>query len=105
MRRKTLFQIISKVNFKKYPDIWLDFRVNIYARYILKRFYIYNHQMTVYRILKNSASSEFRKFSKKWWTRRFQAHNYVKFFFKKNNIKHKKNFDYIFTLLVHKIIK
>ncbi len=105
LRRKLLKQIISKVDFKKFPDIWLDFRISIYAKYILKKFYIFNEYLTIYRITNNSASSAFKKFSKNWWTRRSQAHAYVKYFFKKNKIKYKENIDYVLTTIINKILK
>ncbi len=39
--------------------------------------------------------------SKTWWQRRLEAHEYIKYFFLKNKIKHKKNLDYYFTKLAN----
>ena len=105
IRRKVLKKIISKINIKKYPDVWIDFRIAIYARYILKHFYVLEKNLTVYRKINSSASHKFRKFSRIWWNRRYQAHNFIKYFFKINKIKYKKNLDYFLTLIVNKIIK
>ena len=104
LRRKLLKQIILKVDIKKFPDIWFDFRIAIYAKYILKKFYIFNEHLTVYRITENSASSAFKKFSKNWWSRRSQAHDYVKYFFKKNKIQYKGNIDYLLTTIINNIL-
>ena len=59
----------------------------------------------IYRKTNTSASSKFKKFSKDWWKRRFQAHQFVKFFFKKYKIKYNKNLDYFLTSIAAKIIK
>ena len=97
--------MISKVEIKRFPDIWIDFRIALYAKYILKNFYVFEKNLTIYRKTNSSESSKFKKFSKNWWKRRFQAHQYVKFFFKKYKIKYNKNLDYFLTFIVSKIIK
>ena len=49
--------------------------------------------------------SIFKKFSKSWWIRRNEAHNYYLDFMKKNNLRFKKNLDYYFTKMINKLIK
>ena len=49
---------------------------------------------------KKSDSSNFRKFSTNWWRRRNQAHEYFHFFCKNNDIKFKKNLDYLLTKFI-----
>ena len=105
LRRSVFKKMISKVEIKRFPDIWIDFRIAIYAKYILKNFYVLEKNLTIYRKTSNSASSKFKKFSKNWWKRRFQAHQFVKFFFKKYKIKYNKNLDYFLTSIAAKMIK
>ena len=50
-------------------------------------------------------SSKFKFLSIPWWKRRKQAHEYVKYFFKKNNILYQKNLDYFLTFIVNLFIK
>ncbi len=105
LRRKVFKKILQKINFKKFPDIWMDFRIAIYSKYILNNFFILEKNLTIYRRSSTSASYKFKKFSSGWWLRRFQAHEYLKYFFKKNNINFNKNIDYIFTSFLEKILR
>jgi len=41
-----------------------------------------------------------KKFSKKWWIKRIQAHDFMKNIYEKKDIKYKKNFDYVVTKLI-----
>ena len=101
IRKKMFKKIMKKISFKYFPDIWMDFRFAIYLKYVEKKFYIYEKNLTFYRYVENSASSKFNYLLFNWWRRRMQAHNYVIYFFKKNNITHKKNFDYFITKFVN----
>ena len=78
----------------------MDFRIAIYQEYLAKNFFVLDENLTIYRKSDNNASAKFRKFSKNWWKRRLDAHNYVKLFFKKNNLNYRKNFDYYLTKLI-----
>ena len=50
-------------------------------------------------------SANFKFLSFEWWKRRKQAHDYVKYFFFKNNIRHLKNLDYLLTNCINFFIK
>ena len=90
LRREIFNEIIKKISFKYFPDIWMDFRIAIYLMYIEKKFHVLEKHLTYYRKVENSASSKFKYLSLSWWTRRMQAHDYIIFFFKKFNISIKK---------------
>lgn len=96
---------MQKIDFKKFPDIWMDFRIAIYSKFILKNFFILEKNLTVYRRSSTSASYKFKKLSSRWWQRRFQAHEYLKYFFKKNKLNFNKNLDYFFTSFFEKILR
>ena len=105
MRRVDFKKILSKINFKLFPDIWMDFRIALYLKYIEKNFVIINKNLTYYRQSPDMISAKFKFLSFSWWRRRMQAHNYVKFFFLKNQIKHTNNFDYFLTCFMNYFIR
>lgn len=105
LRRKVFKKMLKKIDFKKFPDIWMDFRIAIYSKFILKNFFILEKNLTVYRRSSTSASYKFKKLSVGWWRRRFQAHEYLKYFFKKNKLNFTKNVDYFFTSFLEKILR
>ena len=49
---------------------------------------------------KNLGSYLVKKFSKNWWLRRREAHEYMVYLFKKNKIQYK-NFDYTLTKIIN----
>ena len=100
LRRQYFEEIINKINIRKFYDVWMDFRLGIYLKYIEKNFYIHEQNLTIYRKNNNSVSSGFTFLSINWWKRRLQAHQYVKFFFIKNKIVYKRNFDYYLTKII-----
>ena len=101
IKRKNFSEIIKKVDFQFYPDIWFDFRIIIASIYLYKQYLFIDKNLTYYRKLDGSASSKFKYLSINWWRRRKQAHEYVKFFFKKFNLDYKKNYDYFITRLIN----
>ena len=104
IRRKYLNKILKSINFKKYPDIWMDFRIAIYLKHISKNFTVLDNNLTYYRQSENTVSSKFKYLSISWWMRRMQAHEYIQYYFKKNNIFYAKNFDFYLTKIINKFI-
>ena len=76
----------------------------VYSKFVLNNLVFVNKNLTYYRQTETNISSKFNYLSKNWWARRYQAHNYLKYFFEKNNIIHKKNFDFFLTSLVNKFL-
>ena len=105
MKRELFQKMINRINFNFFPDIWMDFRIGIYLKYIKKDFYILNQNLTYYRQSQEMISSNFKFSSSAWWKRRKQAHHYVKYFFFKNNIQHVKNLDYLLTNFMNYFIR
>ena len=104
LRREIFNEIIKKISFKYFPDIWMDFRIAIYLKYITKSFFVLNNNLTYYRQSPNAISSDFKFFSYQWWKRRKQAHEYIVYYFKKNNIFYKKNFYFYLNSLINKFL-
>ena len=105
MRRDDFKKIINRINFNLFPDIWMDFRIGLYLKYISKNFFILNKNLTYYRQSSEMISANFKFLSIAWWRRRMQAHDYVEYFFLKNKINYKKNLDYLLTNFINFFIK
>tara|TARA_B100001029_G_C15059413_1_gene457090 strand:- start:2685 stop:3482 length:798 start_codon:yes stop_codon:yes gene_type:complete len=104
IRRNYFKKIMKKINFKKFPDIWMDFRIAIYLIYIAKNYFILEDNLTYYRQSTLMVSSKFKFLSFSWWKRRMQAHNYIQFFFSKSRINYKKNLDFYLTYIINRFL-
>jgi glycosyltransferase involved in cell wall biosynthesis len=104
MKREFAYKVFQIVNFKKFHDIWLDFRVATYAQH-KETICIINQHLTYYRQSIFQISSNFTFLGFNWWRRRYQAHQYIKYFFKKNNIYYKINIDYLICKFINFFIK
>ncbi len=105
IKRNYFKKILKEIDFRLYPNIWMDFRIALYLKFVSKKFFILNKNLTFYRQTPQMISSKFTFLSISWWKRRMEAHNYVMYFFLKKNIKYKKNFDYFLTSFVNYLIK
>ena len=105
IKREYFNSIFKKISTNNFPDIWIDFRICIYSKYIFNEFYILYKNLTYYRQSDDNISSRFKYLSTSWWKRRLQAHEYLICFFSKNNIIHKKNLDFYITKIYNKFIK
>ena len=97
LRRDYAKEIFKLTNVKKYHKIWFDFRVAIYSFIKFKKINIIKSHLTYYRQNPNTASKQFKFFSKVWWQRRLEAHEYYTFVCKKLNIKDTNTLDRIVT--------
>ena len=103
-RKKNLKIVFNKVGIKLFPDVWLDFRIGIYAKFIEKNFYLLNKYLTVYRQSETNISSKFKKYSKNWWKRRLDSHNFFFHIISKKNKNINKNLDYYFTKFINSFV-
>jgi hypothetical protein len=99
---RDVFKIISV---KKFPDIWMDFRIAIYAYIRFKKINIVKKYLTIYQQSQYQVSAKYKFFSKKWWERRLQAYQY--FYYIINKLKKKKLYsvDFFITVLINKLLK
>ena len=97
VKTKYLRKVFNILKIKKYNDVWFDFRLSIKNFLDKKRFLILNKHLTFYQQSSLSVSSDFEKYSKKWWERRYQAHLFVDYLEHKNKLL---SFDKIFTKLI-----
>ncbi len=80
----------------KFPNLEIDARLCIYA-FLKNEFKIINKSLTVYNHDHFGITSNYRKFSKNWWKKRYEAYNYMKILMKKMKIKFKPSVDYYVT--------
>ena len=104
IRKEIVDELFGTISFDSFTDVWMDLRITIFAQYILKSLDIINENLTYYRKTDANISSKFKKFSKNWWKRRRQAHEYFYKFSKENKLNFKKNFDFVITELICKIL-
>jgi glycosyltransferase involved in cell wall biosynthesis len=105
MKRGEFKKMFNKINYNLFPDIWMDFRIGIYSKFTKKNFYVLDENLTYYRQSDEMISANFKFLSLKWWKRRKQAHDYIKYFFSKNKIHHFKNLDHLITNFIYFFIK
>ena len=104
IRKDFITNLFNSTMTDNFTNIWLDLRILIYSKY-LHSYNIINENLTYYRQTDDNVSSKFRKFSRNWWQRRKEAHDYFFEFMKKNNLKINRNLDFYFTKIISKIFK
>ncbi len=103
VRKKFINKVFNLTSNKEFPNIWLDLRILLFSKY-LHTYNTIDENLTYYRQTENNVSSSFKKFSKNWWKRRNEAHDYFFDFLKKNNLREKKNLDFYVTKFISKMI-
>ena len=104
MRRSFFRQFLRSDDLRKFNLLEIDFRINVLAFNILKNFLVLNKNLTYYRVTKNSIMDNTKKYSKKWWLKRKQAHEYMFKLFKKNKVYYK-NLDFSVTNILNYLLK
>jgi len=101
--KKVFFsKFLKKVLIKKYKNLEIDFRFNVYARNLHKNFFICNDNLTIYRQVDDGIMSNIKKFSKKWWIKRLEAHNFMEKLFHNHNIQYKNKLDFLLSKIFGK---
>ncbi len=101
--RRSFFSKFLKKNYlMNYKNLEIDFRLNVYSRNILKNFYICKNNITSYRQVNDGIMSNIKKFSKKWWIKRLEAHNFMQKLFSKHNIKYNNRLDFLLSKIMSK---
>tara|TARA_X000001036_G_C20537242_1_gene748773 strand:- start:248 stop:1021 length:774 start_codon:yes stop_codon:yes gene_type:complete len=101
--KRTFFKKFMKKNFlTKYDNLEIDFRINVYSRNLLKNFIICQNDLTNYRQVHDGIMSNIKKFSKKWWIKRAEAHNFMDKLFYKHNLKYENNLDFLLSKILSK---
>ena len=104
LRRNYTKELFKHLSFKKFPNIWFDFRIAAYSFLKFKKIEIYSKHLTFYRINEKSASSKFKTFNKQWWIRRKEAHKFFDYLCEKNNKRKRYTLDKLVTNLINTLI-
>jgi len=104
MRRSYAKEIFENVKIKKFNSIWFDFRIAIYTFLKFKKLIIIKKYLTYYRQNPNTASKQFQTFTKNWWLRRSEAHDFFSYISNKFQIKDTFTIDKLITKFFKKII-
>ena len=104
VRKIFINKVFENTFLNDFTNIWFDLRILLFSKY-LHKYNVVNEYLTCYRQTDDNISSKFKKFSKSWWNRRSEAHDYFFYFINKNNLKIKKNLDFFVTKLMNKLIK
>ena len=83
-----------------FEDIWLGFRMGVYAFFCLKKFYTINMNLTFYESL--GQSKKYKLLNKNWIKRRKNSFEYLKLISKNKNLLNK-NWDYLITNFITKL--
>ena len=97
IKKNFLKQCFEDKLFINYELMEIDFRINVYSRCIEKNYKIISENLTIYRNVEGSINTSIKKFTKMWWLKRLQAHQFMNYIFKKYNLKYKNIFDYFIT--------
>ena len=103
--RRNFYKKYSKlINEKDFSMLTLDFRLAVISSSILNDFRMINKHLTFYfQDVKGESNTKFKKFSKNWWFRRKQAHDFIRKINKKFPISFKTQLDYFVTSLIKDI--
>lgn len=104
MKREFFREVYPQISFKKFFNIWFDFRIAFYSYFISKDFEILDKKLTYYFVDPNGVSSDFYYLTFNWWRRRLEAFDFYKYLYKKFFLKFPLTIDYILTKIVFKFL-
>jgi glycosyltransferase involved in cell wall biosynthesis len=93
----TEFLKINKKHINEFKDIWLGFRMGVYAFFYSRSFYTLNKNLTFYESL--GQSKQYKFLNSNWIKRRLNSFKFLETILK-NKINLYKNFDYFITKLL-----
>jgi len=100
IRRSFFDKFFREININSYPLLEIDFRITCISTMIYKNFLNTDETLTIYRKVTDGIMSNIKKFSNKWWVKRLEAHYFINDICNKNQIIHKKNYDFYLTKII-----
>ena len=105
IKRDFLKLFFQNVVLKKYQNLEIDARINIFFNFYLSEYNVLKKKLTIYNHDYFGITSKIPKYSKKWWLRRSEAFDYLKIICLKKKIFFRINIDYVFTKIMSFIFK
>jgi glycosyltransferase involved in cell wall biosynthesis len=105
IKKHFLSDVFKIISVKKFPDIWMDFRIAIYAYIRFEQINVVKKYLTFYQQSQYQVSAKYKFLSKKWWVRRLQAHEYFFYIIKKFKKEKFYTVDFLVTVLINKLLK
>tara|TARA_B100001057_G_scaffold398787_1_gene409515 strand:- start:956 stop:1765 length:810 start_codon:yes stop_codon:yes gene_type:complete len=100
--KKTLVKVLNNINFKRFPNLAIDFYLAVYYSIIIKNFYIHRSYLTYYRQVNDGTDSNYIKYkNKKWWIRRKEAFDFLNSLLSKNKMPTNKSLDFVLTKFIN----
>tara|TARA_B100000787_G_C16195285_1_gene300359 strand:+ start:2174 stop:2962 length:789 start_codon:yes stop_codon:yes gene_type:complete len=104
--KKNFFDLCLKSNLLiKYPILEADFRLTFFSKKINNKYIHTSDYLTFYRQVDDGIMSKLKKFSKRWWFKRLEAHCFIREYYKNNNIKCYLNYDFYLTKIIVYFLK
>lgn len=103
IRRKSLLNFFNEKFVQEYAELAIDFRLVTYFYNFKENFSISEQLLTNYVNFNDGTESKYKKYTSRWWKRRYQSYEFLKEILKKKNIEHDKTADYILTKFLNKI--
>lgn len=100
IRRRFMTEFVKFSQKKKFSNLEIDARIIIFS-FLKKKMKVINNSYTFYNHDKNGITSNYLKFRKNWWKKRYEAFLYMKYLSKKIGLKFKKGPDYYLTQLIN----
>ena len=106
-RKYFLLNNFNLINQKKFPNVWMDFKLNMLCFIKFENISMINQYLTFYQQKEfGSVSSRYKKFNKHWWARRYESHLFLKYLKNRLNIKkYKFLLDFYITKIIYFFIK
>ena len=100
-RRSFFLEFVKNIKLNSFSNLEIDARLVIHAYHYSKDFNIISNKLTDYVKTEDSISSNYPKFSRKWWSKRKEAFEYLQFILKRKKIMFIKSFDYNLTNIMY----
>ncbi len=88
-----------------YENLEIDARLTIFSKFYLNQFNVIPNKLTLYGFDKNGITTGIKKFSMRWWIRRYEAFQYLRFILKMRKKPFKASIDYYLTCFIFFICK
>jgi|TARA_B110001452_G_scaffold112151_1_gene93042 glycosyltransferase involved in cell wall biosynthesis len=104
--KKNFFKSFIKNSEKnKFDHLEIDARIVIFSNFFFNEYNIFNKKLTKYNYDPDGITAGIKKFSSKWWVRRYQAYLYLKILLQKKKKVFTPSLDYYITIFFNLFIK